>query len=210
MKSVTLEGQMAFSTPSGVKLYLRYKFFQEFYDKHGGYEEGQIPFEKTPNYYDRPFIPRRILKMDPDAKVIIIFCDNVRRVLSRSDFIKIISCLLIIIFQSIDPYSTPLASNDWNKSLQRFLHIKGIQNHKLDAIGSTFDQFQVHLNQSIDEMKNVLADIRTTVSSEERFLEILYRKMLRGERPFQTHGVNPLEWILSAGFYSVYHKESFN
>ena len=59
-------------------------------------------------------------------------------------------------------------------------------------------------------MKNILADIRTTVSSEERFLEILYRKMLRGERPFQTHGVNPLEWILSAGFYSVYHKESFN
>ena len=93
MKSVTLEGQMAFSTPSGVKLYLRYKFFQEFYDKHGGYEEGQIPFEKTPNYYDRPFIPRRILKMDPDAKVIIIFCDNVRRVLSRSDFLKVISCV---------------------------------------------------------------------------------------------------------------------
>lgn len=92
----------------------------------------------------------------------------------------------------------------------RFLHIKGIQNHKLDAIGSTFDQFQVHLNQSIDEMKNVLADIRTTVSSEEKFLEILYRKMLRSERPFQTHGVNPLEWILSAGFYSVYHKESFD
>ena len=57
-------------------------------------------------------------------------------------------------------------------------------------------------------MKNVLADIRTTVSSEERFLEILYRKMLRGERPFQTHGVNPLEWILSAGFYSVYDRPS--
>ena len=91
----------------------------------------------------------------------------------------------------------------------RFLHIKGIQNHKLDSIGSTFDQFQVHLNQSIDEMKIILADIRTTVSTEEKFLEILYRKMLRGERPFQTHGVNPLEWILSAGFYSVYHKECF-
>ena len=92
---------------------------------------------------------------------------------------------------------------------ERFPHIKSIQNHKFDSIGNTFDQFQVHLNQSIDEMKNVLADIRTTVSTEEKFLEILYRKMLRGERPFQTHGVNPLEWILSAGFYSVYHKESF-
>ena len=58
-------------------------------------------------------------------------------------------------------------------------------------------------------MKNILADIRTTVSSEEKFLEILYRKMLRGERPFQTNNVNPLEWILSAGFYSVYHKVGF-
>lgn len=37
--------------------------------------------------------------MDPDAKVIIIFCDNVRRVLSRLDFIKVISSLLSIIFQ---------------------------------------------------------------------------------------------------------------
>ena len=92
---------------------------------------------------------------------------------------------------------------------KRFLHIKSIQNHKLDSIGNTFDQFQVHLNQSIDEMKNILADIRTTVSSEEKFLEILYRKMLRGERPFQTNNVNPLEWILSAGFYSVYHKLGF-
>ena len=49
--------------------------------------QGQIPFEKTPNYYDRPFIPKRILKMDPNAKVIIIFCDNVRRVLSRLGFL---------------------------------------------------------------------------------------------------------------------------
>ena len=61
----------------------RYKFYEEFYHKHGGYEKGQIPFEKTPNYYDRPYIPSRILKMDKNTKVIIIFCDNVRRVLSR-------------------------------------------------------------------------------------------------------------------------------
>ena len=67
----------------------------------------------------------------------------------------------------------------------------------------------MQLNQSIDEMQTTLAEIRTTVSTEEKFLEILYRKMLRGERPFQTKGVNPLEWILSAGFYSVYHKVGF-
>ena len=63
--------------------------------------QGQIPFEKTPNYYDRPFIPKRILKMDPNAKVIIIFCDNVRRVLSRLGFEKVVFIFSMIIFWPI-------------------------------------------------------------------------------------------------------------
>ena len=58
-------------------------------------------------------------------------------------------------------------------------------------------------------MQTMLADMRTTVATEEKYLEILYRKMLRGERPFQTANVNPLEVILSQGFYSIYHKVGF-
>jgi len=42
-----------------------------------------VTYEKTPDYFDRDFVPERIRQMNQDVKIISILCDPVRRAYSH-------------------------------------------------------------------------------------------------------------------------------
>lgn len=43
----------------------------------------EVTYEKTPDYFDRAFVPERIKQMNQDVKIIAILCDPVRRAYSH-------------------------------------------------------------------------------------------------------------------------------
>ena len=45
--------------------------------------KNQLVFEKSPTYYKNRAVPARLHDFDPDMKIILVVCNNVRRMLSR-------------------------------------------------------------------------------------------------------------------------------
>ena len=43
----------------------------------------EMLFEKSPTYYKSLSVPARVKKMDPNTKIVLVVCNNVRRLLSR-------------------------------------------------------------------------------------------------------------------------------
>ena len=43
----------------------------------------EVTYEKTPDYFDRPFVPERMAQMNDSVKVISIMCDPVHRAYSH-------------------------------------------------------------------------------------------------------------------------------
>ena len=43
----------------------------------------EMLFEKSPTYYKSLSVPGRVKKMDPNTKIVLVVCNNVRRLLSR-------------------------------------------------------------------------------------------------------------------------------
>ena len=43
----------------------------------------EMLFEKSPTYYKSISVPARVKKMDPNTKIVLVVCNNVRRLLSR-------------------------------------------------------------------------------------------------------------------------------
>ena len=51
--------------------------------KAAGVFEDQHVLEKSPTYYRDPGAPKRILETNPDIKVALVVCPNVKRLVSR-------------------------------------------------------------------------------------------------------------------------------
>ena len=45
--------------------------------------EDQLVFEKSPTYYKNRGVASRIKKLNPNMKIVLVVCNNVRRLLSR-------------------------------------------------------------------------------------------------------------------------------
>ena len=43
----------------------------------------EVTYEKTPDYFDRPFVPERMAQMNDSVKIISILCDPVHRAYSH-------------------------------------------------------------------------------------------------------------------------------
>jgi len=58
---------------------------KEYYKSLGkGIPQDELLFEKSPTYYKSLLVPRRIQTiLGKDAKIVLVVCNNVRRLLSR-------------------------------------------------------------------------------------------------------------------------------
>lgn len=139
----------------------------------------QVNYEKTPTYYKSVRAQARIKAMNSSIQLVNIVCDNVRRMLSR--FLH----------------------------LQHGVAIKKFHQNKLEGIGHTLDEFNKNLKKTIKDFGNFLEDIKQAEGhgTMEGLVDALLIRLKRRMRPFGIKATkNPIELLLSDGFYAVFHK----
>ena len=67
-------------------------------------------FEKSPTYYKSLTVPKYIRDMDPKTKIVLVTCNNVRRLLSRYSADYIFKIYLIIFGRNIDQFNSTVES----------------------------------------------------------------------------------------------------
>ena len=77
-------------TPTYVKAYATVTYlistnivFEWYLDQMPLSYNDEVTYEKTPDYFDRPFVPERMAQMNDSVKVISILCDPVHRAYSH-------------------------------------------------------------------------------------------------------------------------------
>ena len=138
-----------------------------------------LNYEKSPTYYKSVKAQPRIKAMNETIKIVNIVCDNVRRTLSRYLHIE---------------------SNVKSKKFPRT---------RLTAIGGTLDGFTEKLRKTIKNFKPFLDEIRRKEGngSLDGLMQALYRRFKRRQRPFGISATkDPIELILSDGFYAIFHQ----
>ena len=138
-----------------------------------------LNYEKSPTYYKSVRAQPRIKEMNETIKIVNIVCDNVRRTLSRYLHIE---------------------SN---------VKIKKFPRKRLTAIGGTLDGFTEKLRKTIKSFKSFLDEIRRKEGdgSIDGLIRALFRRFKQRQRPFGIQATkDPIELILSDGFYAVFHR----
>jgi len=139
----------------------------------------QMNYEKTPTYYKSVRAQPRIKAMNETVKLVNIACDNVRRTLSR------------------------------------FLHLQhGVgtgkfKPDKLEGFGHTLDEFNRKLKVTLKNLGDFLEDVKQNEGhgTMEGLVNALLVRFKRRMRPFGIHATkDPIELILSDGFYAVFHQ----
>ena len=99
--------------------------------------------------------------------------------------------------------------------MSRYLHIQhGVNIHKfapkkLASIGETLEQFNRNLRNTIRDFGVFLEDVKNQEGdgTMEGLIEALIFRYKRKMRPFGVRATkNPIELILSDGFYAVFHQ----
>lgn len=103
---------------------LGYEYYEKLIGKYH-HHESQFIFEKTPTYYKTLKTAKLIADMNPNIKIILIVCDNVKRTLSRYLHIR------------------NLHTGKDSQKKQR----------KMQDLGETFEEFSINLNQTITELE---------------------------------------------------------
>ncbi|CAG5109557.1 Oidioi.mRNA.OKI2018_I69.chr2.g4077.t1.cds [Oikopleura dioica] len=141
--------------------------------------DGQMNYEKTPTYYKSVRAQPRIKAMNETVKLVNIVCDNVRRTLSR--FLH----------------------------LQHGVGIEKFKEDKLDGFGHTLDEFNRNLKITLKKFGDFLEDVKQNEGhgTMEGLVNALLVRFKRRMRPFGIHATkDPIELILSDGFYAVFHQ----
>merc|ERR1739838_729617 len=138
-----------------------------------------LNYEKTPTYYKSIRAQSRIQAMNSTIKLVNIVCDNVRRTMSR--FLHI----------------------------QHGVAIKKFTPSKLQGLGHTLDSFNDNLRKTIKNMGAFLEEVKQTEGggTMEGLVEALHKRYKTRQRPFGISATkDPIELIISDGFYAVFHK----
>lgn len=153
--------------------------FEYYLNLYSFPKENVLNYEKTPTYYKSIRAQSRIQAMNSTIKLVNIVCDNVRRTLSR------------------------------------FLHIQhGVATKKftpvkLKGLGHTLETFNDNLRKTIKSFGSFLEEIKKTEGggNMEGLVNALVKRFKARQRPFGISSTkDPIELILSDGFYAVFHR----
>ena len=138
-----------------------------------------LNFEKSPTYYKSTKAPSRIKAMNATIKIVNVVCDNVRRTLSRY------------------------------LHIENHVKTKSFDKSRLTALGGNLDGFTKKLKKTIKSFQAFLDNVRKTEGdgSFKGLIDALLQRFNKKRRPFHIKETkDPIELILSDGFYAVFHR----
>ena len=138
-----------------------------------------LNFEESPTYYKSTKAPPRIKAMNETIKIVNVVCDNVHRTLSRY------------------------------LHIENHVKIKKFDKSRLTAFGGNLDGFTKKLKKTIKSFQTFLDNVRTNEGdgSFEGLIAALLERLNKKRRPFDIKEMeDPIEVILSDGFYAVFHR----
>lgn len=153
--------------------------FEYYLNMYSNPAPNVLNYEKTPTYYKSIRAQSRIQAMNSTIKLVNIVCDNVRRTMSR--FLHI----------------------------QHGVAIKKFTSSKLKGLGHTLDAFNDNLRKTIKNMGAFLEEVKQTEGggTMEGLVNALHKRFKSRQRPFGISATkDPIELIISDGFYAVFHK----